>query len=142
MRRGKSPSRLRLEALIQEAKQWPCQCQIWSGAVLSNGYGQAHQHGKHVGVHRLAWELAHKKRIPAGMTVDHICGHRACVNPKHLRLRTIADNVRAGIESRKAGQVRPQYPGANHCFRRRYQSPAYRAWHRQYERQRRAKLRA
>ena len=48
--------------------------------------------------HRAAWEAANGP-IPDGMTVDHICFERRCVNPAHLRLLTHAEN--AGRRRRK-----------------------------------------
>jgi hypothetical protein len=50
--------------------------------------------GKKVGrmLHRIYYEL-HKGPIPAGMTLDHLCGDRACVNPDHLEPVTIGENL-------------------------------------------------
>ncbi|ASZ74121.1 HNH endonuclease [Mycobacterium phage Squint] len=41
--------------------------------------------------HRIAYELAYGP-IPEGMTVDHLCHTRLCVNPDHLRVITPAQN--------------------------------------------------
>lgn len=30
--------------------------------------------------------------IPGGMTVDHLCTNKVCVNPEHLEVVTIAEN--------------------------------------------------
>lgn len=44
--------------------------------------------------HRAAWVGANGRQVPDGLTVDHICHVRLCVNPMHLRLRTNIDNAR------------------------------------------------
>lgn len=67
-------------------------CWLWSASVRQNGYGQINLAGRNRSAHRVAWELAHGE-IPTGLLVDHICRHRACVNPDHLRLATKKQNA-------------------------------------------------
>ena len=43
--------------------------------------------------HRVAWEDA-RGPIPDGLTIDHLCRVRNCVNVEHLELVTIAENNR------------------------------------------------
>lgn len=43
--------------------------------------------------HRVAYEF-HNGPIPDGLTVDHICRQRRCINPDHLQLLTNEENGR------------------------------------------------
>lgn len=43
--------------------------------------------------HRIAW-FASNGPIPDGLTVDHLCRERKCINPAHLRLLSNWDNAR------------------------------------------------
>ena len=44
-------------------------------------------------VHRWAYE-ALVAPIPDGLTIDHLCRVRHCVNPAHLEVVTLAENIR------------------------------------------------
>jgi len=46
-------------------------------------------------VHRLAWELANGS-IADGHCIDHLCGNKACINPKHMQVTTLAMNTHRG----------------------------------------------
>lgn len=73
-------------------------CKISTYSVASHGYAQVgwmtNEHG-HGGTtaHRAAWVHVNGQ-IPAGMTVDHICKNRQCVNTDHLRLLSNFENAR------------------------------------------------
>ena len=66
-------------------------------SVGSHGYGQVgwSVKGKNYGTttHRAAWTF-YNGPIPDGMTIDHICHNRKCVNPSHLQLLTNLENAR------------------------------------------------
>lgn len=42
--------------------------------------------------HRNAWRLHHRREIPEGMQLHHLCGVPRCVNPLHLELVTREDH--------------------------------------------------
>ena len=74
----------------------PDGCWEWTGTKIDQGYGH-HFCGietrKTARVHRIAYEVW-KGQIPEGLTIDHLCYNRACVNPLHLEPVTRGDNVR------------------------------------------------
>jgi len=73
-------------------------CWLWLGQRNAWGYGHfrrtlapgVHQTLK---AHRFAYVLAIGP-IPPGLTLDHLCGHPACVRPEHLEPVTAAENLR------------------------------------------------
>lgn len=69
-------------------------CWIWMGAKQNNGYGHMGYMGKTYLVHRISYEQ-HVGLIPENMVIDHMCRVRDCVNPDHLQVTTIAENVLA-----------------------------------------------
>lgn len=69
-------------------------CWLWTGA--SNGkYGQFRVYGDLVYVHRFAYERW-VGPIPTGLTIDHLCRAKLCVNPSHLEAVTVVENSRRG----------------------------------------------
>lgn len=72
-------------------------CWISTYSVASHGYAQIGWTGggeRHVILaHRAAW--AHVNgQMPLGMTLDHLCKTRTCVNPDHLRMLPNYENAR------------------------------------------------
>ena len=67
-------------------------CWLWTNCTNQYGYGLGRLHGRQTVAHRIAWEL-YRGPIPFRMQIDHMCRVRSCVNPDHLRLVTLAQNV-------------------------------------------------
>src|SRR5205807_1016167 len=66
-------------------------CWTWGGAKR-NGYGAIFVDGRTISTHRFSYEIHHGP-IPLGLTLDHLCRNRACINPDHLEPVTRGVNV-------------------------------------------------
>ena len=87
----------------------PDECWLWTAATRRDGYGYIGLGGRKGGAmaaHRFSYELAHGP-IPAGMFVCHTCDVRRCVNPAHLWLGTMFDNI---ADRDQKGRVRHGSP--------------------------------
>lgn len=69
----------------------------WNFPQSTNGYARTSIKGKSARAHRVFYALF-KGNIPQGMTIDHLCKNKICVNPTHLEVVTIGDNVRRHYE--------------------------------------------
>jgi len=78
-------------------------CWEWTGATIPNGYGSFGVNGSQVGAHRLAYELT-VGPIPEGLTIDHLCRVKTCVNPSHMETVTRAENNRRRSQARSVAR--------------------------------------
>jgi hypothetical protein len=84
------------KATSGESRFWPRVqksdgCWLWTGGVMSTGYGFIFAEGRRHLTHRYSWALAHGS-IPT-LNVLHRCDVRLCVRPDHLFLGTNQDNI-------------------------------------------------
>jgi hypothetical protein len=97
---------------IERCAPGPGGCLISTYSIGSHGYAQVgwQVEGRREGgkrriqattAHRAAWVAHTGEQIPDGMTVDHLCHVRRCVNPEHLRL---LDNITNATDNRSAGR--------------------------------------
>lgn len=70
-------------------------CWIWTAWKDKKGYGGFQYNGKTTRAHRFSYELF-VGEIPQGLQLDHLCRNPTCVNPEHLEVVTIRENVLRG----------------------------------------------
>jgi hypothetical protein len=101
-------------------------CWNWTASVCTSGYGQFTYKGRNRLAHRLAYELI-RGDIPNGLTIDHLCRNRRCVNPSHLEAVPIGINVKRGtnfiaVNSRKTHCVNGHSFTKSNTYRYHYAS--------------------
>lgn len=86
-------------------------CWLWQGRIDEHGYARS-TYGRELEqlAHRLSFRLF-RGDIEEGLTLDHLCRVRHCVNPEHLEAVTLVENIMRGdgICARRAR--------ATHCQR-------------------------
>ena len=73
-------------------------CWLWTDWLNHDGYGQFWLNGKFFKPHRVMLLLKRGVSLDSygSLTVDHLCRIRHCVNPDHLEIVTMRENLLRG----------------------------------------------
>lgn len=82
-------------------------CWLWIGLKIKKGYGLFGINRKNVLAHRISWVIANGE-IPDELNVLHKCDNPSCVNPDHLFLGTLKDNMQ---DCARKGRLHFNAPG-------------------------------
>jgi hypothetical protein len=113
--------RFRSKYIIADGKDG---CYLWQAPLDKDGYGSFYFKKKNRRAHRVAYFMA-VGPIPNGMFVDHICRHRNCVKPSHLRLVTPRENALDNSQSISALNARKTHCKSGHLFDKKYGNQRY-----------------
>jgi hypothetical protein len=94
-------------------------CWLWLGCRhvrggRSMGYGAVMHEGKKWLAHRMAYTLSIGP-LPADKTIDHLCRQPLCVNPEHMELVSMRENILRG-EGLAAQNARKTHCKRGHEF--------------------------
>lgn len=92
-------------------------CWNWIGGK-GNGYGSFWIDGKNRCSHALTYELISTKPHK-GFCLDHICRNRKCVNPSHLEIVTLGENVLRGVGLTAQNRLKDKCP-KGHAYDMKY----------------------
>lgn len=73
----------------------PSGCWEWKLHKDTNGYA-AGWIGRRRRMHRISYQ-AYRGAVPVGLTLDHLCRNKTCINPDHLEPVTIGENALRGV---------------------------------------------
>jgi hypothetical protein len=106
------PTRIAAKIRVDESGCW-----IWTGSGCgdpSKQYGHAWDGERQRVAHRVVYAIL-VGPIPKGLTLDHLCRVRRCVNPEHVELVTQRENTLRG-EGPAAQKARQTHCKRGHEF--------------------------
>lgn len=91
------------------------ECKLWARATQNRGYGTAAiplpDKTAQITAHRAAWIAHNQENIPADKTIDHRCHNKTCINVKHMKIVSRADN------NRESNSIVMELMARTHCLR-------------------------
>lgn len=72
------------------------ECWEWMGVISNTGYGRLSIKDKYFSAHHLMWFFTYK--VMPTLFLLHQCDNKRCVNPRHLKEGTHAENMRESSE--------------------------------------------
>ncbi len=85
-------------------------CIIWTAYLDPAGYGRVKFARNALLAHRIAYVAVSGTDIESGLTLDHLCRNRACVNAAHLEAVSLRVNTLRGGSSSAANAVKTNCP--------------------------------
>lgn len=86
---------------IEEDRGYTTPCWIWQLHICDKGYAKVRVKGKRLmtNAHRVIYMETFGPLEP-GLTVDHLCRVRCCVNPAHMEPVSNTENIRRGLAAK------------------------------------------
>lgn len=82
----------RLRSRIMDRVKFEDGCWLCSLFINHKGYSTVGVRRSVFRSHRVMWELD-RGPIPDGLTIDHLCKNKSCVNPDHMEIVSVAENT-------------------------------------------------
>lgn len=90
------------------------ECWNWKGKPSSDGYGRMGIDYKVYLAHRVSYVLKYGEP-PPHMVIDHVCRNRICINPDHLEVVSLEENIRRGVGPERMRESSDAKAQRTHC---------------------------